>query len=206
MIEAEPVYPSLGKYPIGVVEPFIVPKKLFNPGCKLFDLGFLGTDYMQIVHQSSSASMSPNLNLLSSRIGMLSIDRRSRLFIRLWLSRFSHSTIAALVASLRTRLLVFSSIVERLIPSTINLPRLAAQMYNGSALAFDQAGRVRLDDREMQPDVQRQVGEIWPWVGTENLQKLTDIDGYRAEFLKLFGFGLAGVDYEADVEPHVTMS
>jgi enoyl-[acyl-carrier protein] reductase/trans-2-enoyl-CoA reductase (NAD+) len=78
-------------------------------------------------------------------------------------------------------------------------------MYNGSALAFDEAGRVRLDDREMQPDVQRQVAEVWPWVGTENLQKLTDIDGYRAEFLKLFGFGLGGVDYEADVDPHVTM-
>ncbi|MDD2763938.1 MAG: trans-2-enoyl-CoA reductase family protein [Opitutaceae bacterium] len=81
----------------------------------------------------------------------------------------------------------------------------ATQMYNGSALAFDQAGRVRLDDREMQPDVQRQIAEVWPWVGTENLQKLTDIDGYRTEFLKLFGFGLDGIDYEADVEPHVTM-
>jgi len=78
-------------------------------------------------------------------------------------------------------------------------------MYNGSAPTFDEAGRVRLDDREMQPDVQRQVAEIWPWISTENLQKLTDIDGYRVEFLKLFGFGLPGVDYEADVEPHVTM-
>jgi enoyl-[acyl-carrier protein] reductase/trans-2-enoyl-CoA reductase (NAD+) len=82
----------------------------------------------------------------------------------------------------------------------------ATQMYNGSALTFDEAGRVRLDDCEMQPDVQRQVAEIWPWINTENLQKLTDIDGYRAEFLKLYGFGLPGVDYEADVEPHVTMS
>ena len=33
----------------------------------------------------------------------------------------------------------------------------ATQMYNGSALAFDDAGRVRLDDREMQPEVQRQI-------------------------------------------------
>ena len=33
----------------------------------------------------------------------------------------------------------------------------------------------------------------------------TDIEGYRVEFLKLFGFGLAGVDYEAEVEPHVAM-
>jgi enoyl-[acyl-carrier protein] reductase / trans-2-enoyl-CoA reductase (NAD+) len=82
----------------------------------------------------------------------------------------------------------------------------ATQMCNGPAPTFDEAGRVRLDDREMQPDVQRQVAEIWPWINTGNLQKLTDIDGYRAEFLKLYGFGLPGVDYEADVEPHVPMS
>ena len=42
-------------------------------------------------------------------------------------------------------------------------------MYNGAALAFDQAGRVRLDDREMRPDVQRADGEIWPRIATENL-------------------------------------
>jgi enoyl-[acyl-carrier protein] reductase/trans-2-enoyl-CoA reductase (NAD+) len=80
----------------------------------------------------------------------------------------------------------------------------ATQMYNGSALTFDDAGRVRLDDREMRPEVQRQIAEIWPQVVTESLRSLTDIDGYRVEFLKLFGFGLAGVDYEADVDPHLT--
>jgi enoyl-[acyl-carrier protein] reductase/trans-2-enoyl-CoA reductase (NAD+) len=80
----------------------------------------------------------------------------------------------------------------------------ATQMYNGSAPAFDEAGRVRLDDREMQPDVQHKVAEIWPLIKTENLPELTDLDGYRTEFLKLFGFGLPGVDYDADVDPHVT--
>ena len=79
----------------------------------------------------------------------------------------------------------------------------ATQMYNGSALNFDEGGRVRLDDLEMRPEVQRQITEIWPQVTTESLRSLTDIDGYRVEFLKLFGFGLAGVDYEADVEPHI---
>jgi enoyl-[acyl-carrier protein] reductase/trans-2-enoyl-CoA reductase (NAD+) len=81
----------------------------------------------------------------------------------------------------------------------------ATQMYNGAALTFDEAGRVRLDDREMQADVQARVAEIWPRVSTANLQQLTDIDGYRVEFLKLFGFGLAGVDYEADVDPHLIL-
>lgn len=81
----------------------------------------------------------------------------------------------------------------------------ATQLYNGHAIDFDEAGRVRVDDWEMQPDIQAQVKEIWPQVTTENLEVLTDIAGYRAEFLKMFGFGLAGVDYEAETNPHREM-
>jgi enoyl-[acyl-carrier protein] reductase/trans-2-enoyl-CoA reductase (NAD+) len=81
----------------------------------------------------------------------------------------------------------------------------ATQMYNGSALNFDDGGRVRIDDLEMRPDVQAEVKTIWPQITTENLPALTDIAGYRTEFLKMFGFGLPGIDYEADIEPHVPM-
>jgi enoyl-[acyl-carrier protein] reductase / trans-2-enoyl-CoA reductase (NAD+) len=81
----------------------------------------------------------------------------------------------------------------------------ATQLYNGSALLFDEAGRVRVDDWEMRPAIQAAIAEVWPQVNTENLADLTDIAGYRTEFLKLFGFGLAGIDYEADIEPHVEM-
>ncbi|HEU5078591.1 MAG TPA: enoyl-ACP reductase FabV [Opitutaceae bacterium] len=81
----------------------------------------------------------------------------------------------------------------------------ATQMYNGSALNFDEGGRVRIDDLEMKPEVQSAVAQVWPKVTTENLESLTDIAGYRKEFLKLFGFGVRGIDYEADVEPHVPM-
>jgi enoyl-[acyl-carrier protein] reductase/trans-2-enoyl-CoA reductase (NAD+) len=81
----------------------------------------------------------------------------------------------------------------------------ATHMYGGHTPQFDEAGRVRVDDWEMQPDVQAAVREIWPTVTTENLAEKTDIAGYRSEFLKLFGFGLTGVDYEADIEPHLPM-
>lgn len=76
----------------------------------------------------------------------------------------------------------------------------ANQMYGGAALNFDDAGRVRLDDWEMRPEIQQAVAELWPKITTENLESETDMAGYREEFLKLFGFGLAGVDYEKDVD------
>lgn len=80
-----------------------------------------------------------------------------------------------------------------------------AQMYGGTGLEFDDAGRVRIDDLEMKPDVQAEVAALWPQVDTGNLAELTDIAGYRSEFLKLFGFGIAGIDYDADIDPHVAM-
>jgi enoyl-[acyl-carrier protein] reductase/trans-2-enoyl-CoA reductase (NAD+) len=81
----------------------------------------------------------------------------------------------------------------------------ATQLYNGHSPQFDREGRIRVDDWEMRPDVQAEIAAIWPQVTTENLSQLTDIAGYRSEFLKLFGFGLPGINYDAEVEPHVPL-
>jgi enoyl-[acyl-carrier protein] reductase/trans-2-enoyl-CoA reductase (NAD+) len=81
----------------------------------------------------------------------------------------------------------------------------ATQLCAPKGPTFDGAGRVRIDDLEMRPEVQSAVAQIWPGTTTETLPALTDIAGYRTEFLKLFGFGMAGIDYDAEVEPHVPM-
>lgn len=74
------------------------------------------------------------------------------------------------------------------------------QLYNGNAPQLDSEGRIRMDTLELRDDVQKAVFDIWPKVSTENLDELTDFAGYKKEFLKLFGFGVDGVDYSADVE------
>lgn len=79
----------------------------------------------------------------------------------------------------------------------------ATQLYNGKTPQLDEAGRVRMDDWEMAPDVQKKVMELWPQVDTDNLKQISDYETYRAEFLRLFGFGLESVDYEEDVNPIV---
>jgi enoyl-[acyl-carrier protein] reductase / trans-2-enoyl-CoA reductase (NAD+) len=81
----------------------------------------------------------------------------------------------------------------------------ADHLYSAEGPKLDDGGRIRVDEREMQKDIQDAVTAIWPHVTTENLAELTDIEGYRVEFLKLFGFGLPGIDLEKDVEPHVLM-
>lgn len=77
----------------------------------------------------------------------------------------------------------------------------AERLAHGVDPHLDEHQRIRIDDWEMRPDVQSEVATLWKEVTTENLGELSDIEGYRAEFLKLFGFGLVGVDYEAEAEP-----
>jgi len=47
---------------------------------------------------------------------------------------------------------------------------------------------------------------VWPTIATETLNDLTDFAGYQNEFLRLFGFGLDSVDYDAEVDPVVNFS
>lgn len=77
------------------------------------------------------------------------------------------------------------------------------QMYNDGCLNFDDAGLVHIDDWELRDDVQKEVFEIWPKIETANLEELSDFAGYQSGFLKLFGFGLPGVNYDAEVEVEV---
>lgn len=79
----------------------------------------------------------------------------------------------------------------------------ATQLYTDGSPETDEAGRIRLDDLEMKPEIQNAIDEYWSKITTENLNDLTDYKGYKEGFLKLFGFGLAGVDYSADVDPVV---
>jgi enoyl-[acyl-carrier protein] reductase/trans-2-enoyl-CoA reductase (NAD+) len=68
---------------------------------------------------------------------------------------------------------------------------------------LDEAGRLRLDDRELSDPVQAEVKRRWPLVTTQTMDELADLPGYRSDFLRLFGFGVAGVDYEKEVDPRV---
>lgn len=79
---------------------------------------------------------------------------------------------------------------------------LRDRLYNGNPQP-DEAGRIRVDDWEMDDKVQQLVGKRWTEVNTENLSEFGDFEGYQSSFLRLFGFGLAGVDYAADTDPNV---
>jgi len=70
----------------------------------------------------------------------------------------------------------------------------------------DDEGRLRADYKELKPHVQAEVEALWSKINDDNLFQLSDMAGYKEEFLRLFGFGIDGVDYEADVDPIVAIT
>jgi enoyl-[acyl-carrier protein] reductase/trans-2-enoyl-CoA reductase (NAD+) len=74
-------------------------------------------------------------------------------------------------------------------------------LFSGEAFRTDHKGRIRLDDWEMREDVQEEVTRLWEMVTTENMSVLSDIDGFREEFLRHHGFGMPGLDYGQDIRP-----
>mgnify|MGYP000856844057 CR=1 FL=1 len=83
--------------------------------------------------------------------------------------------------------------------------RLLNERLYGGDLQLDELGRIRIDDWEMHEDVQKAVADVWPEISSESLNVLSDFSGYQNNFLKLFGFGLRGVDYNEDVEVEIDL-
>lgn len=80
--------------------------------------------------------------------------------------------------------------------------RLFADHYGAAGgPRLDDKGRIRIDDWEMRPEVQAEIESIWAGVTTETIDAVSDFEGYQKEFYRLFGFGLAGVDYAAESDP-----
>lgn len=83
------------------------------------------------------------------------------------------------------------------------LYRLYTECLYSDDPRMDSEGRIRVDELELRPEIQQRVSEDWSRITTENIPELTDFRGYKHEFLKLFGFDIEGVDYDADVDPVV---
>ena len=65
---------------------------------------------------------------------------------------------------------------------------------------LDNERYIRLDDRELQPEVTNAVTERWGRIDTDNFHELSDYAGFRRRFRNLFGFEVEGVDYDEAVE------
>jgi enoyl-[acyl-carrier protein] reductase/trans-2-enoyl-CoA reductase (NAD+) len=77
----------------------------------------------------------------------------------------------------------------------------AGVAQNPAKAPVDGEGRIRIDDWEMREDVQKAVLDRMAQATEENIFEVSDIAGFKHDFLEAHGFDVAGIDYEADVDP-----
>ena len=77
---------------------------------------------------------------------------------------------------------------------------LFSENLYGESPRFDDGGHLFQNYKELEDDVQARVQAVWDSVDTSSIDELTDYVGYHNEFLRLFGFGIDGVDYDQDID------
>ncbi|GAA3373295.1 enoyl-[acyl-carrier-protein] reductase FabV [Streptomyces racemochromogenes] len=92
---------------------------------------------------------------------------------------------------------------EALVPPIRQLAGLWDQLTGAAPLAQDDEGRVRLDTWELTDEVQAAVAERWAAATTATIAGLADLDWFRDEVRRLYGFSVPGVDYAAPVATQV---
>jgi enoyl-[acyl-carrier protein] reductase/trans-2-enoyl-CoA reductase (NAD+) len=107
--------------------------------------------------------------------------------------------VVPLYASLLFRVMKNADLHEEIIEHIYRL--FATQLAAGASENLDEKGRIRMDDVELSEPIQGELKRLWPLVTTENLPDYGDLEGFRTDFLKIFGFGFDGVDYDAEQDP-----
>ncbi|HVS53343.1 MAG TPA: enoyl-ACP reductase FabV [Opitutaceae bacterium] len=183
--------------------------KLLAPGAQSVAYSYIGPEVTWAIYKNGTIGLAKNdLERAAKNIdSLLKLNGGGRAFISVNKALVTQASsaipVVPLYISMLYKIMKAAGTHEGCIEQMHRL--FATQMFDGHTPKFDEAGRVRIDDWEMRPAIQAAIREIWPTVTTENLAEKTDIAGYRTEFLKLFGFGLPGINYEAETEPHVPM-
>jgi len=184
--------------------------KLLAPGAQSVAYSYIGPEVTWDIYKNGTIGLAKNdLERAAKNIdSLLKLNGGGRAFISVNKALVTQASSAIPVVPLYISILYKVMKAKGTHEGCIEqMQRLfATQLYAAAGPKFDESGRVRVDDLEMRPEIQAAVAQTWPEVTTENLAGLTDIAGYRSEFLKLFGFGLDGVDYAAEVEPHIPMA
>ena len=80
------------------------------------------------------------------------------------------------------------------------LGRLFHEKLAPTGIIVDEENRIRLDDYEMQKDIQSKVMEYWNKIDNDNVNEYADLTGYWEDFYHMFGFRFDNVDYNQDVK------
>ena len=174
------------------------------PGFKTMSYTYIGTDltwpiYWHATLGKAKEDLDRAARAITKRLAALKGEARIAVLKFVVSQASSAIPVVPLYGSLLYRVMKDAGVHETTIEQIDRLFR--TQVYAGTPQRLDNEQRIRMDDIELTDAIQADVKRRWPIVSTENLATLADLDGFRADFLKIFGFGFDGVDYEEDLDP-----
>jgi enoyl-[acyl-carrier protein] reductase/trans-2-enoyl-CoA reductase (NAD+) len=179
-------------------------QKLLNPGFKTVAYTYIGSEltwpiYWEGTLGKAKEDLDRAAGTLRSALAPLNGDARVAVLKAVVTQASSAIPVVPLYVSLLFKVMKDLAVHEDTVRHIDRLFR--SHLYSGTAAQLDAVGRLRVDDRELREDVQALVRERWDVVSTDNLMEISDLAGFRHDFLRIFGFEADGVDYDKDVSP-----
>jgi hypothetical protein len=162
------------------------------PGFKTMSYTYIGTDltwpiYWHATLGKAKEDLDRAARAITKRLAALKGEVRIAVLKFVVSQASSAIPVVPLYGSLLYRVMKDAGVHETTIEQIDRLFR--TQVYAGTPQRLDNEQRIRMDDIELTDAIQADVKRRWPIVSTENLATLADLDGFRADFLKIFGFG-----------------
>lgn len=177
-------------------------ENLLSDGVKSIAYSYIGPDVTEPIYREGTIGRAKkHLEATVSKIDDLLKDINGKSYVSVNKALVTQASsaipIVSLYVSLLYKLMKEKGTHEGCIEQ---IYRMFSQLYGNEELNLDTEGRIRLDNFEMEEDIQEKIKDIWPLINAETVFELTDVEGFRDEFFKLFGFGFANIDYKKDVE------
>ncbi len=182
---------------------------LLAPGCRTVAYSYLGPELTYPIYRSGTIGRAKEhleqtahalTATLGARLGGAAFVSVNKAVVT---QASSAIPVVPLYISLLYRVMKARGSHEGTIEQAVRLFR--DHLAPGHTPETDEAGRIRLDDRELAPDVQAEVSRLWAEVSTANLGALSDYAGFKQEFRALFGFEVPGIDYGEPVDLDLRM-
>ncbi|HHF2907250.1 TPA: enoyl-ACP reductase FabV [Vibrio alginolyticus] len=178
-------------------------------GCKTIAFSYMGPDITHPIY-------------LDGTLGRAKIDlHQTSHSLNLKLANFDGGAYATVCKALVTKASVF---IPALSPYLLALYRVmkekgthercieqmqrlfTTKLYDQEKVPVDGERLIRIDDLELEPQVQQEVHALLEQMNADNFKEIGDYQGFKDEFMKLNGFNFEDVDYSQDISIESLMS
>ncbi|MGL4655431.1 MAG: enoyl-ACP reductase FabV [Sarcina sp.] len=177
-------------------------ENLLSEGIKTIAYSYLGPEITEPIYKKGTiGAAKADLDVTTPKIDSLIKDINGKAYVSVNKALVTQASSAIPVISLYVSLLYKVMKEKGTHEGCIEqIYRLFEELYGDKELNLDEEGRIRLDDLEMRTDVQEEIIKTWPLINSDNVFEITDVEGFREDFFRLFGFGFENVDYNEDVD------